>query len=79
MMAAAAGLARTSDDALCDAFARDGFVVIRGLLPRADVMALRARAEALVDDAREGGTSGCVQAAFDATGAVKLVKASGLV
>lgn len=78
MMGAAAGLVRTSDDALCDAFARDGFAVIRGLLPRADVMTLRARAEALVDDARAGVTTGYVQAAFDATGAVTLVKASGL-
>ncbi len=78
MMGAAAGLLRTSDDALCEAFTRDGFVVIRGLLPRADVMTLRARAETLLDDAREGDTTGYVQAAFDAAGAVKLVKASGL-
>ena len=42
-------------------------------------MALRARAEALVQDAASGTASPYVQVAFDAAGAVKLVKASGLV
>ena len=41
-------------------------------------MALRARAEALVQDAARAA-SPYVQVAFDAAGAVKLVKASGLV
>ena len=68
-----------SSHVLRDSFARDGFVVVRGLLPRADVMALRARAEALVQDAASGTASPYVQIAFDAAGAVKLVKASGLV
>ena len=42
-------------------------------------MALRARAEAIVQSAAGDATSPYVQAAFDAAGAVKLVKASGLV
>ena len=68
-----------SPQALCDPFDRDGFVVVRRLLPRADVMALRARADALVQDALHGTAPPYVQTAFDAAGAVKLVKASGLV
>ena len=67
-----------SQDTLRQSFERDGFVVVRGLLPRADVLALRARAEAIVRDAASG-PSQYVQTAFDETGAVKLVKASGLV
>ena len=67
-----------SSQVLRDSFDRDGFVVVRGLLPGADVMALRARAEALVQDAARDA-SPYVQVAFDAAGAVKLVKASGLV
>lgn len=63
---------------LSDAFARDGFVVVRGLLPRADVLAMRLRAEALVEDAARGVRAPYVQTAFDASGAVKLMKASGL-
>ena len=70
---------------LCTSFERDGFVVARGLLPRADILVLRARAEALVEKATAGDravagdpASRYVQTAFDASGAVKLVKASGL-
>jgi ectoine hydroxylase-related dioxygenase (phytanoyl-CoA dioxygenase family) len=63
---------------LRESFDRDGFVVVRGLLPRADVMALRARAESLVRNT-SGGPARYVQTAFDESGAVKLVKASGLV
>ena len=70
--------ATSSPCALRESFARDGFVVMHGLLPRADVMALRHRAEALVEEAG-AGASPYIQKAFDASGAVKLVKASGLV
>ena len=68
-----------SSRALCESFDRDGFVVVRGLLPRADILALRARAEALVEDAVRGPAPTYVQTAFDSAGAVKLVKASGLI
>jgi ectoine hydroxylase-related dioxygenase (phytanoyl-CoA dioxygenase family) len=70
--------AAASSQVIRDSFERDGFVVVRGVLPRADVMALRARAETLVQEAASG-SSPYMQVAFDATGAVKLVKASGLV
>ena len=64
---------------LAESFERDGFIVVRGLLPRADVMALRARAEALVRNGSGAARSPYVQTAFDAAGAVKVVKVSGLV
>jgi hypothetical protein len=64
---------------ISESFARDGFIVLRGLLPRADVMALRARAEGLVRDGGGGARSPYVQTAFDAAGAVKVIKVSGLV
>ena len=64
---------------IAESFARDGFVVLRGLLPRADVMALRAHAETLVQEGRDGASSPYVQTAFDAAGAPKIVKVSGLV
>jgi ectoine hydroxylase-related dioxygenase (phytanoyl-CoA dioxygenase family) len=63
--------------ALRETFQREGFVVVRRLIPRADILALRAHAEALVRN--DDGTSGqLMQTAFDANGAVKMVKASGL-
>jgi hypothetical protein len=71
--------ASVSPPALRESFERDGFVVARGLLPRADVLALRTHAEALVQNAARQTASPYVQTAFDARGAVKLVKASGLV
>ena len=64
---------------IAESFERDGFVVLRGLLPRADVMALRAHAETLVQEGRDGASSPYVQTAFDAAGAPKIVKVSGLV
>jgi ectoine hydroxylase-related dioxygenase (phytanoyl-CoA dioxygenase family) len=57
---------------------REGFVVIRNLIPRADVLALRAYAEALVDPARPGEPLRFVQTAYDRRGSITLVKASGL-
>jgi ectoine hydroxylase-related dioxygenase (phytanoyl-CoA dioxygenase family) len=64
---------------LVDGFQRDGFVVVRGLLPRADMLQLRAHAESLVSsDDPEQPARQYVQTAFNAQGAVKLVKASGL-
>ena len=60
-------------------FERDGFVVVRGLLPRADVLALGAHADSLVERDVRNPASPYVQTAFDAAGGVKLVKASGLV
>lgn len=62
-----------------DAFERDGFVVVRGLLPRADVLALRAHAELLTASSERRRQHPYTQTAFDETGAVKLIKASGLV
>jgi hypothetical protein len=64
--------------ALRDSFEREGFVVVRGLLPRADVMALRARAESLIAGGGERAQP-YMQTAFDDNGAAKLVKVSGLV
>lgn len=73
-----ASSARTaSHDTLRETFARDGYVVVRGLLPRADVMGLRAHAESLVRDPA-GSPSRYVQTAFGKMGP-SVVKASGLV
>jgi hypothetical protein len=63
----------SADGSLRETFEQDGFLVMRQLLPRADVMALRAHAEALVH-----GSTPYIQTAFDDSGAVKLIKASGL-
>jgi len=64
---------------LVDEFQRDGFIVVRGLLPRPDVLQLRSHAESLVSsDDPEQPARRYVQTAFNAQGAVKLVKASGL-
>ena len=62
-------------------FERDGFVVVRQLLPRADMISLGAYADSLVDTGIAGGAavSPYIQTAFDAAGAVKLIKVSGLV
>jgi len=60
------------------AYHRDGFVVVPGLLPRADVLRLRSHAEAMVADERDDRTAGYVQRAYDRQGKVKLIKASGL-
>jgi ectoine hydroxylase-related dioxygenase (phytanoyl-CoA dioxygenase family) len=62
-----------------ESFERDGFVVVRQLLPRAEVLALRAHAESLVHAAAGAAASPYIQTAFDDAGAVKLIKASGLV
>lgn len=64
--------------ALRESFEREGFVVVRGLLPRADVMALRARAEALVRGAGGEQAHPYVQTAFDDQGAAKVIKVNGL-
>jgi hypothetical protein len=69
----------SADGSLRASFERDGFVIARGLLPRHDVMALGAHAEALLGGAAGRPASPYVQTAFDAAGAVKLIKASGLV
>jgi ectoine hydroxylase-related dioxygenase (phytanoyl-CoA dioxygenase family) len=63
---------------LRSSYLADGYVIVRRLLPAEDVMALRKHAERLVaTDA--GDTSGVlVQRAFNASGEVKLIKASGL-
>jgi phytanoyl-CoA hydroxylase len=37
------------DAAMCDAYARDGFMILEGFVPPADVEALKARAAALID------------------------------
>jgi ectoine hydroxylase-related dioxygenase (phytanoyl-CoA dioxygenase family) len=71
--------ASARDPALRESFERDGFVVVRGLLPRAAVMALRARAESLVRGAGGERPQPYMQTAFDGAGAVKLIKVSGLV
>jgi ectoine hydroxylase-related dioxygenase (phytanoyl-CoA dioxygenase family) len=64
-------------DQLRQSFARDGYVVVRSVLPRDEVLRARGHAEALI-----GGTDETsrryVQTAFDATGGGKMVKASGL-
>jgi phytanoyl-CoA hydroxylase len=65
-------------NALRESFEREGFVVVRGVLPHGDVMALRAHAESLIRDADEQAQP-YTQTAFDAKGAIKLIKASGLV
>jgi ectoine hydroxylase-related dioxygenase (phytanoyl-CoA dioxygenase family) len=58
-------------------FADAGYVVVRGVLPRSGVLRARAHAEALIAGTDEASRR-YVQTAFDANGAVKLVKASGL-
>jgi ectoine hydroxylase-related dioxygenase (phytanoyl-CoA dioxygenase family) len=64
---------------VCEGFRRDGYVVVRGLLPRADVLQLRAHAESLVYTSDNGEPAQrYVQTAFDERGGVKMVKASGL-
>lgn len=67
-----------SADQLRTAYQRDGFAVAKGLLPRADILALRARAEALVAPDAGAAPVGHVQTSYDKRGAVKLIKASGL-
>jgi ectoine hydroxylase-related dioxygenase (phytanoyl-CoA dioxygenase family) len=57
---------------------REGFVVVRSVIPRADVLALRAYAESLVDPNRPGEPLRFVQTAYDRSGRVTLIKASGL-
>ena len=69
----------SADDALRASFERDGFVVVRGLLPRGDVLALRAHADSLIQGAVRHAASPYIQTAFDEAGEIKLVKASGLV
>jgi len=63
---------------LCDAFAREGYLVVRGLFSPDEVMALRNHVTALLEPGPGGAPQPYVQTAFDANGAVKLVKASGL-
>jgi hypothetical protein len=64
---------------LRESFEREGFVVVRGLLPRHDVLALRARAESLIRDADGEPAQPYMQRAFDGDGAAKVIKVSGLV
>jgi ectoine hydroxylase-related dioxygenase (phytanoyl-CoA dioxygenase family) len=67
-----------SPSELREVFERDGYVTVRGLFPRQDVLELRAHAEALIAAGPDAPTARFVQTAFNAEGAVKLVKASGL-
>jgi len=68
-----------SDFELHEGFDRDGFVVVRSLLPRSEVLDLRAHAESLVRSEEDGRPfSQYVQTAFNAQGTVKLIKASRL-
>lgn len=63
-------------------YRQDGYVVVRSLFPRATIMSLRARAESLLapqSEAAQRSVNRHVQTVFDRQGAVKLVKASGLV
>jgi ectoine hydroxylase-related dioxygenase (phytanoyl-CoA dioxygenase family) len=60
------------------AYERDGFIVMPGLLPRGDILELRAYAEALVAVPDDQPSSRYVQKAYDRQGKVKLIKASGL-
>jgi ectoine hydroxylase-related dioxygenase (phytanoyl-CoA dioxygenase family) len=65
-------------DELRSAYERDGFVVVRDLLPRADVLRLRAHAESVVAPGHDGPLSRFAQNVYDQHGKVKLTKASGL-
>jgi len=67
-----------SVDQLRTTYQRDGFVVVRSLVPRADILTLRAHAESLVARDQEGRPIGYVQTSYDHQGAVKFIKASGL-
>ena len=67
-----------SATSLREAYERDGFVVVRGLLPRADVMALRAHAESLLRKNGDASARPYMQTAFDDQGAAKVIKLSGL-
>ena len=64
-------------DQLRQSFARDGYVVVRNVLPRDEVLRARGHAEALIGGSDETSRR-YVQTAFDAKGGVKMVKASGL-
>ena len=59
------------------AYERDGFVVVRNLIPRNDVLRLRAHAESMITRASQGEPLRYLQTVYDRAGRVK-VKASGL-
>lgn len=67
-----------SENELRAAYDRDGYVVVRRLFSRAEVLTLRTHAESLVAHDHEGEPLRFVQTAYDRKGAVKLIKASGL-
>jgi ectoine hydroxylase-related dioxygenase (phytanoyl-CoA dioxygenase family) len=60
------------------AYERNGFIIVPGLLPRADVLSLRAHAEGLIARGANGGPVPYVQATQDRQGRTKVIKASGL-
>src|SRR5262245_23790577 len=60
--------------ALKHSYDREGFVIVRGVFSRADILRLREHAEELIGHS----TSAHIQRAYNDTGALKLVKASGL-
>jgi len=69
---------RLTDAELRDSFEREGYVVVRGLFPREDILALRDYTAALVDPGSHGTVPRYMQTAVNADGAVKMIKASGL-
>ena len=78
MHTAAVLSARPSDRDLRDEYEREGYVVVRRLFPRDEILALRAYAESLVRPREDAPAPHYIQTAFNAEGAVKLIKASGL-
>lgn len=59
-------------------FERDGFVVLRGLLPRVDILRMREYADQLVAAGDASPVMRYTQTAFDRSGNVKLMKISSL-
>ncbi len=68
-----------SADILRAGYARDGYVVVRDLLPRAEILRLRAHTEQLIARGDQAPSARLTQTVYDKSGAVKLIKISSLV
>jgi hypothetical protein len=60
------------------AFERDGYVILNGMFQSDEILALRSHADALIASAARGPGGAYVQTAFNADGAPRLTKVSGL-
>jgi ectoine hydroxylase-related dioxygenase (phytanoyl-CoA dioxygenase family) len=78
MHSAGAPPARPSDQELRESYEQEGYVTVRNLFLRKEILALRTYAEALVSPREDATAPYYIQTTFNAEGAVKLIKASGL-